>query len=158
MPQVGRVGTASRPSCLEVGAAPRAALVDFISGGGWQPRVAGGGMMRGRDVIAITSVGGPISRWPVTMPGSTHMPLRTAAMAMAALPMIGFSGWRLAVGRSRGNRRPDDWLGAFLSGPRFRPFGFRLLASGYQLLMAVTRHLEVASLSLPIRHPPTAIR
>jgi len=56
---VGRVGTASRHSCLEVGAAPRATLVEIISGGGWQPRVAGGWIGR----------------------------------------------------RSKGNRRPDDWLG-----------------------------------------------
>jgi len=41
---------------------------------------------RGRDVIAITSVGGRILEWSVTLPGSAHAPLRKAAMAMTALP------------------------------------------------------------------------
>ena len=45
-------------------------------------------------MIAITSVGGRIVEWLVTFPGSTDMPLLTAVMAMAALPMIGVSGWR----------------------------------------------------------------
>jgi len=40
----------------------------------------------GRDVIAITSVGGRIMKWPVTLPGSTHAPMRTAVMAMTTLP------------------------------------------------------------------------
>jgi hypothetical protein len=43
-------------------------------------------MNRGRDVIAITSVGGRIWGQSVTLPGSSHARLRTAAMAMAALP------------------------------------------------------------------------
>ena len=51
----------------------------------------------GRDVIAITSVGGRISERSVTLPGSIHAPRRTAVMAMTALPMSGGSGWRLAV-------------------------------------------------------------
>ena len=37
-------------------------------------------------MIAITSVGGRISEWSVTLPGSTHARMRTAAMAMTALP------------------------------------------------------------------------
>jgi hypothetical protein len=38
------------------------------------------------DVIAITSVGGRMPEWSVTLPGSIKMPLRTAVMAMTALP------------------------------------------------------------------------
>ena len=40
----------------------------------------------GRDVIAITSVGGLTMEWSKTMPGDPHVPWRTAAIAMAALP------------------------------------------------------------------------
>ena len=40
----------------------------------------------GRDVIAITSVGGRTLEWAKSLPGDPHVPLRTAAMAMAALP------------------------------------------------------------------------
>jgi hypothetical protein len=36
-----------------------------------------------------------------TLPGASPAPLPTAAMAMAALPVTGFSGWRFAVGRGR---------------------------------------------------------
>ena len=43
----------------------------------------------GRDVIAITSVGGQMLEWSKTIPGETHVPRRTAAMAMAALPEAG---------------------------------------------------------------------
>ena len=39
----------------------------------------------GRDVIAITSVGGRMSKGSVTLPGSTCAPMRTAVMAMTAL-------------------------------------------------------------------------
>ena len=34
------------------------------------------------------------------LPGYTHVPLRTAVMAMTALPKAGGSGWRSAVRRS----------------------------------------------------------
>ena len=44
----------------------------------------GSGM--GRDVIAITSVGGRISKESVILPRSTRAPMRTAVMAMTALP------------------------------------------------------------------------
>ena len=40
----------------------------------------------GRDVIAITSVGVLTMEWSKTMPGDPHVPWRTAAIAMAALP------------------------------------------------------------------------
>ena len=40
----------------------------------------------GRDVIAITSVGGRRLGWSTTVPGDSHVLRRTAAMAMAALP------------------------------------------------------------------------
>ena len=40
----------------------------------------------GRDVIAITSVGGRSWEWSDSLPDSAYLPLRTAAMAMAALP------------------------------------------------------------------------
>ena len=42
-------------------------------------------LVLGRDVIAITSVGGRIWEWSVSLSGGPHVPLRTAAMAMAAL-------------------------------------------------------------------------
>jgi len=40
----------------------------------------------GRDVIAITTVGGRMSERSVTFPGSSCAPIRTAVMAMTALP------------------------------------------------------------------------
>ena len=40
----------------------------------------------GRDVIAITSVGGRTLEWSKTIPGNPHVTWRTAAKAMAALP------------------------------------------------------------------------
>ena len=40
----------------------------------------------GRDVIAITSVGGRAVLWSVILPGGRTCILTTAAMAMAALP------------------------------------------------------------------------
>ena len=43
----------------------------------------------GRDVIAITSVGGRTIEWSKTVHGDPHVPWRTAAMAMAALPEAG---------------------------------------------------------------------
>jgi len=39
----------------------------------------------GRDVVAITTVGGRMSKGSVTLPGSTCAPMRTAVMAMTAL-------------------------------------------------------------------------
>ena len=44
------------------------------------------GLGVGRDVIAITSVGERISKGSVTLPRSTCAPIRTAVMAMTALP------------------------------------------------------------------------
>ena len=52
----------------------------------------GGVLPWGRDVITIMSVGGRTSERSVTLLGSSHVPLRTAAMAMAALPETGISG------------------------------------------------------------------
>ena len=46
-------------------------------------------------MIAITSVGGRTLNDPKTLTGEAHAPLRTAAMAMAALPKAGGGGWRL---------------------------------------------------------------
>jgi len=43
------------------------------------------GLGMGRDVIAITSVGGRISKGSVTLSRSTRAPIRTAVMAMTAL-------------------------------------------------------------------------
>ena len=40
----------------------------------------------GRDVIAITSVGGLMSEWSVILTGSTYLRMRKAVMAMTALP------------------------------------------------------------------------
>ena len=91
----------------------------------------------GWDVIAITSVGGRTSNGSTRLPSATQHPLRTAAMAMAALPQPkkGISGKRLAVSgleekRAKVNRRPDDWLGCPLSGLRSRPSGARHGSSG----------------------------
>jgi hypothetical protein len=75
-----------------------------VSGGGWQLRVAGSGMHRGRDVITITSVGGRTSGWSVILPGDTHAPRRTAVMAMTALP-------KAEISNTKGNRRPGYWRG-----------------------------------------------
>ena len=59
----------------------------------WRMRELGGGLSgteaTGRDVIAITSVGGRSLEGSVILPGSSRVNLRTAAMAMAALPMAG---------------------------------------------------------------------
>ena len=88
-------------------------------------------------MIAITSVGGRTSNGSTRLPSATQHPLRTAAMAMAALPppKKGISGKRLAVSgleekRAKGNRRPDDWLGYPFSGLRPRPSGSRHGSSG----------------------------
>ena len=44
---------------------------------------------RGRDVIAITSVGGRILESSVVLPASIDVSMRTAFMAMTALPKQG---------------------------------------------------------------------
>ena len=55
-----------------------------VAQGGTGDRMISSGI--GRDVIAITSVGGRMSKGSVTLPGSTHARKRTAVMAMTALP------------------------------------------------------------------------
>ena len=56
----GRDGTASRHSCIEVGAAPRAALVVFILG--WRVAASGGGWRADAGRDAMTSHPHPHNR------------------------------------------------------------------------------------------------
>ena len=85
----------------------------------------------GRDAIAITSVGGRILEWSVILPGSSHAPLRTAAMAMPALP-------KARPHNSKGNRRPDDWPGILYPKHPFRfPVSLCLSANGRDVIASL---------------------
>ena len=89
-------------------------------------------------MITITSVGGRTPEWSVALPGSWRVRLRTAAMAMAALPKAkaaarGETGDRM-IGWGMHSRVTGDSHGSQPS--KFRPFGFRLPASGSRLPMA----------------------
>ena len=110
---------------------------DFISGGGWQPRVAGGG----------------VSIQPSTQPSNDRFPSLSSiqpSVICHRLSHLSISGGRWQPLRAgggkyapKGNRRPDDWLGSY----------GRSLKSGFPMLPPLSPALPVSPRVLRTRSP-----
>ena len=90
------------------------------------------------------------------MPGTSHMLWRTAAMAMAALP-------EAEDQRSKGDRKPDDWLGCIMirsihPGPRSPLECYEFISGGgWQPQVAGGGTFPCSPQSSPPLSPPSSV-